>query len=383
MPYISSPDAATRNLAGEILLAKGSEAVDAMLEYLKNANEDDQKFIIDLLGLIGDKKAVPSILKVLEKSEDDNVILACIEALGNLKALEGVQEIKNTYSKNELFSATVMEALGKIGGDEAVSFMLEKYNEVDELTKFSIVECLGDVGNQDAMDLLNEVISNYNGPLAWAAFESLMKLRNNMNYDINEGKHLYALTKEIFAEGDLKYKIYASQCYKAFSDRGVMQEAIKNYGLDEKLDEKLESIFFQYSDNFFLEITDFLSDNDEKVNKFLELIKNLIANGKAESFFNLEEVEQNKFSNFLVAKLDHHDEVIRLTSMELLFFLLPETALLFLDKMAEDPSPWNKLRLLEIIQNSREPQVVEVIKKLAEDEDEMVKETAGNILLTL
>ncbi len=383
VPYISSPDAATRNLAGEILLAKGSEAVDAMIDYLPKGNDDDHKFIIDLLGLIGDKKAVPSILKVFEETEDDNVILACIEALGNLKAEEGVEKIISAYSKNELFWATVMEALGKIGGDKAVAFMLEKYDEVDELTKFSIVESLGDVGNQDAVDLLNEVISNYNGPLAWAAFESLMKLRSKYDYDIHEGSHLVALANEIFAEGDLKYKIYASQCYKAFADRSVMRNAIKNYGINEKLDEKLESIFFQYSDNFFMEIVDSLSENDEHTGKILELVKNLIANGKAESFFKLEQVEQSKFSNFLVSNLDHHDEMIRLLSMELLFFLVPETALLFIDKMAEDPSPWNKLRLLEIVQNSREPQVVEAIKKLAEDEDEMVKETANNILLTI
>ena len=383
VPYISSPDAATRNLAGEILLSKGSEAVDAMLDYLPKGNDDDQKFIIDLLGLIGDKKATEPILEVLRKTKDDNVILACVEALGNLKAEEGVDEIIKVYSQNELFYPTVMEALGKIGGDKAVSFMLEKYDEVDELTRFSIVESLGDIGNQDAVDLLNGVIMEFNGPLAWAAFESLMKLRTNFNFDIKEGDHLTTITKEIFSDGDVKYKIYAAQCYKAFRDNTVMQKAIENYGTDEKLDEKLENIFFQYSDKFFAEVVNYLDTIEEGFNKLLVVVKNLIANGKAESFFKLEEVERSKFANFLASKLSHHDEETRLICMELLFFLVPETALLFLDTMSDDPSPWNKLRLLEIIQNSREPNVVEVINKLAEDEDEMVKETANNILLTI
>ncbi len=383
VPYISSPDAATRNLAGEILLAKGSEAVDAMLDYLPEGNDDDQKFLIDLLGLIGDKKAIKPILEVLQKTKDDNVILACVEALGNLKAEESVDEIIKVYSQNELFYPTVMEALGKIGGDKAVSFMLEKYDEVDELTRYSIVESLGDIGNQDAIDLLNEVVKQFSGPLAWAAFESLMKLRNNSNFDINEGEHLTAITKEIFSDGDIENKLYAAQCYKAFRDDSVMQKAIENYGLDEKLDEKLENIFFQYSDKFFEEVVKYFEGNGEEVSKLLVLIKNLVANGKAESFFKLEEVEQSKFANFLASKLNHHDEETRLICMELLFFLMPETALLFLDAMSDDPSPWNKLRLLEIIQNSREPEVVEIITKLAEDEDEMVKETANNILLTI
>jgi HEAT repeat protein len=85
--YISSQIISTRNLAGEILLKIGDKAVDAMVAYIDKSCDDDKKFVIDILGLIGDAKAGTEILKVLDTNKNENVVLACIEALGNLKSL--------------------------------------------------------------------------------------------------------------------------------------------------------------------------------------------------------------------------------------------------------------------------------------------------------
>ncbi len=82
--YVSSPDISTRNLAGEILLKIGGNSVNAMLDYLLIGNDDDKKFIIDILGLIGDSKAAPVVLEILKVGGNENLLLACIEALGNL-----------------------------------------------------------------------------------------------------------------------------------------------------------------------------------------------------------------------------------------------------------------------------------------------------------
>jgi HEAT repeat protein len=86
--YVSSQNISSRNLAGEILLKIGTNAVDAMIAFIESSSDDDKKFIIDILGLIGDSKSGGPILKVLGSNKDDNVILACVEALGNLKYYE-------------------------------------------------------------------------------------------------------------------------------------------------------------------------------------------------------------------------------------------------------------------------------------------------------
>jgi len=86
VPYISSNNSYTRNLAGEILLAKGEQAVDALVNYLPEGSDGDRKFVVDILGLIGNIKPENTIIELLNESKDDNILLACIEALGNIKS---------------------------------------------------------------------------------------------------------------------------------------------------------------------------------------------------------------------------------------------------------------------------------------------------------
>lgn len=69
VPFVSSKDIAIRNLAGEILLKKGTDSLDAMIDYLPKGNDDDKKFVIDVMGLIGDLKPVNEIINVLKTSK--------------------------------------------------------------------------------------------------------------------------------------------------------------------------------------------------------------------------------------------------------------------------------------------------------------------------
>jgi len=95
--YISSDDISVRNLAGDILIKIGKNAVVALEEHILMANEADQKFILDVLGLIGDPSVGPVTLKVLEESPYDNVILACIETLGNVRHSEAVNALVSFF----------------------------------------------------------------------------------------------------------------------------------------------------------------------------------------------------------------------------------------------------------------------------------------------
>lgn len=53
---------------------------------------------------------------------------------------------------------------------------------------------------------------------------------------------------------------------------------------------------------------------------------------------------------------------------------------MFSDNMLEDTVSWNRMKLLDIIQYGDHPKILEIIKSLAGDEDEMVKENAQAIL---
>ena len=181
VPYISSENIAARNLAGEILLKRKNESIDAMLSYLPDANDDDQKFIIDILGLIGDPKPAKEIVSVLKYTKDENVILACVEALGNLQSDIGIDEMIAVYEQNELFRPTVIEALGKIGTSECMSFINPNYYGADELTKYSLIESLGNIGNKESFEMLINDVQYLNGAFKWVAIETIGKLQEKLN----------------------------------------------------------------------------------------------------------------------------------------------------------------------------------------------------------
>ena len=206
VPYISSEKISTRNLAGEILLSRKNESVEAMLNYLPDANDDDQKFVIDILGLIGDKRPTDEIISVLKYSRDENVILACIEALGNIKAVEGVDEIISVYEQNELFRPTIIEALGKIGSQECINFINQNYYGVDELTKFSLIESLGDIGNEESFNLLINDIQYLESAYKWAAIETIGKLEEKLELELPSEVELKKSLIETLQSADLQYK---------------------------------------------------------------------------------------------------------------------------------------------------------------------------------
>ena len=98
------------------------------------------------------------------------------------------------------------------------------------------------------------------------------------------------------------------------------------------------------------------------------------------SMQSLDELELRSYVEHFTNQLANPDEEVRASSMELLFFLDMETALMFSDTMLEDTVSWNRMRLLDIVQYGDDPRIVDILKVLAGDEDEMVKENAQTIL---
>ncbi|NOX18500.1 MAG: HEAT repeat domain-containing protein [Chlorobi bacterium] len=380
VPFISSPVIAARNLAGEILIKFGPQAIDAIVEYLPDASDDDQKFLIDVLGLIGDKKPAKAIMDVLDKTENDNVLLACIEAMGHIKCENATEKITRYYDKNEVFQPTVIDALGKIGSDEAINFILEKYHEVDELTKFSMIESLGFVGNTQAFFLLLSELRNLNDALVWAAIESLNKLRSKLSLDVPFDENMKNAILSTLLEGEKRHKQAAAELLTAFDDKQLVEACLTIYGDDENVDGNIKKKFLENPKPLYSMITDYLAKSPANIKILLELIKEMIETDEGESFYALSEFEKRGLSDVLTQNLENPDEEARRNIIELLFFTDSEVALMFLDTMIQDSDIWNRLRILEIIDGCEDQRCIDAVKILANDPDEMVGERARQML---
>ncbi|MBK7104460.1 MAG: HEAT repeat domain-containing protein [Ignavibacteriae bacterium] len=380
VPYISSENISARNLAGEILLNRRVESIKSMVEYLPSANDDDKKFIIDILGLIGNPDPAYEIISILKYSRDDNVILACIEALGNIKSEDSIDEIISVYDRNELFRPTVIEALGKIGTEECIDFINENYYGVDELTKYSLIESLGEIGNEKSFNMLINDIQYLEGPFKWVAIETIGKLEEKRNLQLPTDIALKNSLLETLQSADLQYKKSAVRLISMFEGDNIVEHLFSIFANDEEIDNKLREYFTNNLPIFFRKASLYLKQNPHNLKSFVSLIKDMIQFDGGLSLQTLNDLEVRNYVEIFSNLLTHSDEEVRSSSMELLFFLDLETAFVFADTMLEDSVTWNRIRLLEIVQYGEDPRIIEIIKTLANDQDEMVRENAQNIL---
>ncbi len=381
VPFISSHDISIRNLAGEILAKLGDISVDALIEYNHERNDDDKKFIIDLLGIIGNPKAASHIIEIFSTTDNDNVILACIEALGNIKYQDAVDILLLFYERNELYKPTVVEALGKMGSQKALDFLISRFNSEDELTKYSILESLGYIGDVNTYFFLLEQIMNVHGPLVWPLITSIFLLKEKYNLDIPFDDKMKSLLMYTLKEGTAEHKKIALSLINVFSDKDILITSLKFLGEDYELDEIVKTKALNNFNFVLEEIPRILNEKPENALNILNLLSTIVTSifdGEIKSQISL--VVIRNIIHSVSEYLTHPDEEVRRSSMEIIFNLDADSGLLFLDSMINDENIWNKLRLIELLENIDKPEANNALARLANEDDEMIKERATQII---
>lgn len=264
VPYVSSPNIIVRNLAGDVFLKIGTSAIPALVDYIDRGNDDDQKFVIDLLGLMEDQSPIPKILEVLHNSKNDNVVLACLEAIGHIRYTGAMNELVEMYDKNELFKPTTIEALGNIGSEEALDFMLSKYAIEDDLTKFSIIESLGQLGNEETFFFLISELRKTEGPLKWPIIASLYQLKEKYMLDIPFDENIKNSFLATLIEAETKYKIPAASMIVVFDDKDILDALLKVFGEDFALDDIIKPKLMDNARIVFPKISEMIKQKNRK-----------------------------------------------------------------------------------------------------------------------
>jgi len=376
--FITSSDLSVRNLAGEILIDLGTLSVEPLIDFNHQDDNDTLKFIIDVISLIGDQRASLFIMGILSTTENDNVILACLEALGNIRFEGAIEILILFYDRNELYKPTVVEALGKIGSKAALEFLVERFPNEDELTKYSILESLGSLGDINTFFFLLEQMSVISGPMVLPLIMSLSALKEKCFLDIPFDNRMKNLLLYTIAEGTPEHKKTAFTLIDTFDDKDILSASLSLLGDDFELDDLIRSKIFRNVDFIYLEISRLLNQNPHNLKNILELFLSTINYVKDISMqLNITMMDVRNIVQGVSGLLNHHDEEVRRAAMEILFELDQESALLFVDVMANDENNWNRLRLLEIIENIPGTEFNSVIQKLLDDEDEMIRERAA------
>ncbi len=380
IPFVSSPDIFKRNLAGDTLIKMGSKAVPAIIDYFDDKNDDDLKFIIDVAGMIGDPAPSQKILDVLKVNKNANVILACVEALGNLKYENSIPQLINVYDMDAFYRPTVIEAMGKIGSKDALNFMVLMYDKEDEITKFSIIEGLGSIGDEGTFFFLLSELGNTTGPLLHALIGSMYSLKQRYDFDIPFDERMKNAILKTISEGEQQYKKAAVHLITAFDDRETIQTCLKIYGEDIELDETIKPKFFENPRLIYPYIAELLKDLPHNLKGLLNLLKEILEYEAMMGSISVSGIDLRDFTDTFVKCLESPDEEVRKISIELLFGLNINTAILFLDQMVQDDDIWNKLKILEYIENINHPNVDKALQVLSADQEQMISERASSVL---
>ncbi|MGD1046732.1 MAG: HEAT repeat domain-containing protein, partial [Bacteroidota bacterium] len=161
--HIEDENIASRNLAAKLLIKLGEDSVHALVPYLRANNKDVRKLAVDILGEIKSKEPIYYLLPLL-KDTDPNVIVAALEALGNIGSNTAIERIVDAYEHYPFARIIAIEALGKIGGDSVRNFLENKFKEAltfgnaDGVYRFALLDAIGIVGDEGTLALL---LANY------------------------------------------------------------------------------------------------------------------------------------------------------------------------------------------------------------------------------
>lgn len=156
VPLITHENIEIRNLAGDILQNIGSEAVKWLTPYLGDSDQASRQFAIEILGKIGDNSAADEIARHLSDT-DTNFVNAAIEALGQMKSSEYLNQITSLYS-NEDLKPTIIESVGRICSPQSQEFLLRVMKtEKDPFYRTAAIDALAGCG--DDIEICKEMIS--------------------------------------------------------------------------------------------------------------------------------------------------------------------------------------------------------------------------------
>lgn len=111
----SEDNAGLRNACQEALTKIGKKAVKYLIEAFNDSDKDVRKFIIDIVGDIGEKEYCDFLIKALS-DEDENVVISAVENLGKLKCKESVGSLLSLLdASNQWLSFVILESISQIG----------------------------------------------------------------------------------------------------------------------------------------------------------------------------------------------------------------------------------------------------------------------------
>ncbi len=384
--YLVDSSFVTRNLASNLLLQFGEFSVEPLLYYSVHPNHDVRKLAIDTLGLIGDPKAIPT-LSTLANDLDDNVILAVVEAFGNIKDPSVIPILAMIFSTYEYSRVVVVEAMGKIGHESASPFLLSQLNDLETpegdelLVNFAIVEALAAAGNPGALSAIKEHCMTSNGKMRNIYLFALVCIAERYEILLSEFAPLAEYFKAALQDDDTRIVIASTKALMCMMDADVETHVLNLIGRNEQLDQLILNNLPGGGRSFVALARKYPSFHREQKKTAIEfMLPQLSDLASADD----EEIQQARADLFgqLVGEWIDADEELRTTIIDALFYLDEERAVGYFIDLIGDSYYWLRMRVLELLAQISHYRSSDVLSQFVNDDDEMVRSFVASVLIS-
>ncbi len=142
----------TRDAATKQLISIGSPALPLLIKALDNPDHQTQEFAAGIIGNIGNKAAVPALLKALEKKPPRRY--AIVWALGKIKDERAIPTLIEAFRDERAdVRKTAMRSLLMIASP-AVPYLIARINDPDPIMRVHVITSLGELGVASSEELV-------------------------------------------------------------------------------------------------------------------------------------------------------------------------------------------------------------------------------------
>ena len=168
-PMAQDPDKKVRQSVAETLgKIGGIESLDALHTMLNLDGEEEEVIlsVVKSLRLLADKTSVPPLLRIFRQNTNKEIRESVAEALGEIGGEEALSELaQHVEDESSKLRESAMFAIGMLEDVDAIEHLIKGVDDVDDDVRFAAIVSLGRIGNPKATapllkSLEDEVLHN-------------------------------------------------------------------------------------------------------------------------------------------------------------------------------------------------------------------------------
>jgi HEAT repeat protein len=387
--YVCSPNIVTRNLATDLLMKIGQPGIPALLPYLKDVDHDVRKAVVDVLGLIDGPVPVGPVMELL-LDHDANVVVSAVEALGNMRNPEAVGGLEQVFERSDFARPAVAEALGKTGDPRSRDFVMTKLRDSlahiqeDPLTLLGLIEAAGAVGDAGAIDLLADGYPRIPAGIRGAALHAIVKVASRTGRGLPAIPGVEKVLAGMLNQDDLPVRISAASWLRECAGPESVGAMVRAYGAVPEVDALLAAALMDRPESLYTLVAVLHDGAGTSARAKAALLSQLVL-AKIRTIMRTggsqgdEEIITSAF-DAVTGAWEGADQDARSSLIDAMFRLDGDRAVQFLDAILEQPDPWLRMHVIEVIAAIADSRAPVYIARFLNDEDEMVRELAENVL---